>query len=120
MHFMLHDTHDWLYFEIELETVYKNKSLYKQKRKGSRALLLDKKPKRSVKPQQHLTRTTLMILTLLQSVDEPDPGPKPLDKETIFDVSASKLVGKEVQNTDDLSSNPKENPIPIDFSFLAV
>ena len=53
-----------------------------------------------------------MIPTLLQSVDEPDPGPKPLDKETIFDVSASKLVGKEVQNTDDLSSNPKEN-IPI-------
>ena len=55
---------------------------------------------------------TVMIPTLLQSVDEPDPGPKPLDKETIFDVSACKLVGKEVQNTDDLSSNPKEN-IPI-------
>ena len=52
------------------------------------------------------------ILTLLQSVDEPDPGPKILDKETIFDVSASKLGGKEVQNTDNLSSNPKEN-IPI-------
>ena len=52
-------------------------------------------------------------LTLLQSVDEPDLGPKPLDKETIFDVSASKLVGKEVENTDDLSSNRKKNPIPI-------
>ena len=51
--------------------------------------------------------------TLPQSVDEPDSGPKPLDQETIFDVSARKLVGKEVQNTDGLSSNPKENPIPI-------
>ena len=52
-------------------------------------------------------------LSLLQSVDEPDPGHKPLDKETMFDVSASKLVGKDVQNTDNLSSNPKENPIKI-------
>ena len=54
-----------------------------------------------------------MIPTLPQSVDEPDPGPKPLDQEIIFDVSARKLVGKEVQNTDGLSSNPKENPVPI-------
>ena len=54
-----------------------------------------------------------MIPTLLQLVDEPDPGPKPLDKETLFDISTIKLVGKEVQSTDYLSTNSKENPIPI-------
>lgn len=89
---------------MELKRVYKYKSLYKKKRKVFKGTHAWQKIKEISKTLTASHQNNIMIPTLLQSVDKRDPGPKPLDKETIFDVSTSKLVGKEVQNTDDLSS----------------
>ena len=52
-----------------------------------------------------------MIPTLLQPVDEPDPGPKLLDKETYFRSQlANQLVRKFKTLMIYLARNPKRKP----------
>ena len=70
---------------MELKRVYKNKSLYKKKRKGFKGTLAWQKTK-EISEISTSHQDNIMIPTLLPSVDEADPGPKTLDKETIFDV----------------------------------
>ena len=69
-----------------LTKIYENKSLYKKKRKGFK--VTSTWQKKQSRDQWNLNdishQDNIMIPTLLQSVDEPDPGPKLLDKETYF------------------------------------
>ena len=61
---------------MELKRVYKNKSMYKKKRKGFKGTPAWQKSKEiSETPTTSHQEDNIMIPTLLQSVDEPDPGP---------------------------------------------
>ena len=64
---------------MELKRVYKNKSLYKKKRKGFKVTPAWQKTKEISETSTTSHQDNIMIPTLLRSVDEPDPGLKPLD-----------------------------------------